>query len=72
MSTNGSRVLIIFHTKQVESGSELTLGIYSMHLYSVTLLPSFAYHKPWLAESSGACQHSHTMKECLFDYFLLL
>ena len=33
MSTNGNRVLVIFHTKQVESGSELILGIYSMHFY---------------------------------------
>ena len=72
MSTNGSRVLVIFHTKQVESGSELIVGIYSMHfIYSLTLLPAFAYHKPCLTESSGACQKSHTMKECLFILVLL-
>jgi hypothetical protein len=36
MSMNGNRVLIIFHTKQVESGSELLiLGIYSIHFYIV-------------------------------------
>jgi hypothetical protein len=33
---NGNRVLVIFHTKQVESGSELLiLGIYSMQFYIV-------------------------------------
>jgi hypothetical protein len=30
------RILVIFHTKQVESGSDLLiLGIYSMHFYMV-------------------------------------
>ena len=29
------------------------------------------FHKPWLTESSGACQQSHTMKECLFILVLL-
>ena len=75
MSTNGNKVLVIFHTKQVESGSELLiLHIYSMHfyIYSLTLLPTSSYHKPWLTESSGAYQQSHTMEECLFDYLLLL
>jgi hypothetical protein len=33
---NGNRVLVIFRTKQVESGSELLkLGIYSMNFYKV-------------------------------------
>src|SRR5215203_2365914 len=27
------------------------------------------FHKPWLTESSGACQQSHTMKECLLFLF---
>ena len=54
MSTNGNRVLVIFHTKQAESGFEL--GIYSMHfIYSLTL-PNLCLHKPLLTKSSGACQ----------------
>lgn len=32
---------------------------------SLTLLPSI-FHKPWLTESSGACQQSHTVEECLY------
>ena len=74
MLTNGNRVLVIFHTKQVESGSELILGIYSMHFIQYDTPPNLAYHKPWLTESSGACQQSHTMEECLFNflYFWML
>ena len=44
LSTNGNRVLAIFHTKQVESGSELILSIYSMHFYiQCDTPPTFAY-----------------------------
>jgi hypothetical protein len=41
--------------------------------YCIFIWHSFQpfFHKPWLTESSGACQQSHTMKECLFILVLL-
>jgi hypothetical protein len=34
LSTNGNRVIVIFHTKQVESGSEILLfDIYNVHMH---------------------------------------
>lgn len=73
MSTNARRAFVIFHTKQVESGSKvLILSMYIMHIYRLTLPPTFAYHKPWLTESSGAHQQSQTMGECLFSFVSLV
>src|SRR3954453_15511603 len=48
------------------SGSE----IFGLNLFSfykiVTLLPTFAFHKPWLTKSSGADQTFTDLEECTF------
>jgi hypothetical protein len=54
LSTTGNGVLAIFHTKQVESGSEFFEKL--AHLYSFIKFgtpPHFSFHKPWLTESYG-------------------
>ena len=69
-STNGSRVFVIFHTKQVQSGSEMFDIKHANYAHiQFDTPPNLAYHKPWLTESSGAHQQSQTMGECLF-YFV--
>src|SRR3954453_15418044 len=54
------------------SGSEV-FGLSLFSLYKiVTLLPTFAFHKPWLTESSGADQTFTNLEECTFLLFNLL
>src|SRR4051812_8048972 len=68
----GKSVFVIFHTRQVKRGSE----VFGQSLFSfykiVTLLPTFAFHKPWLTESSGADQTFTDLEECTFYPFNLL
>jgi hypothetical protein len=50
----GNGVLAIFHTKQVESGSEFFEKL--AHMCSFIKLgapPHFSFHKPWLTEFFG-------------------
>jgi hypothetical protein len=70
LSTTGNGVLAIFHTKQVESGSEFFEKLaHTCSFISFGTPPYFSFHKPWQTESSGAHQLSHTMEECIFlDY----
>jgi hypothetical protein len=54
MSKTGNGVLVIFHTKQVESGSEFFEKL--AHWCSFIKLgtpPHFSFHKPWLTDSIG-------------------
>jgi hypothetical protein len=52
MTSNG--VLAIFHTKQVESGSEFFEKLaYSCSFIKFGTPPHFSFHKPWLTESFG-------------------
>src|SRR3954470_3221907 len=52
--------------RQVKSSSEVFgLSLFSFYKI-VTLLPTFAFHKPWLTESSGAYQTFTDLEECTF------
>ena len=57
----------VISTSKVDHPSSLLFThVFQFHYLWLTLLPTFCFHKPWLTESSGAFQHSHTMEECLF------
>src|SRR4051812_7159475 len=68
----GKSVFVIFHTRQVKSGSK----VFGQSLFSfykiVTLLPTFSFHKPWLTKSSGADQTFTDLEECTFLLFNFL
>ena len=67
------RVLIIFHANQLlERFREFIYFALYYALIALTLLPTISFHKPWLTESSGACQQSQTMEECPFNYFTVV
>jgi hypothetical protein len=54
LSTTGNGVLAIFHTKQVESGSEFFEKLaYLCSFIKLGTPPHFSFHKPWLIESFG-------------------
>jgi hypothetical protein len=54
LSTTGNEVLAIFHTKQVESGSEFFEKLaHTCSFIKLDTPPHFYFHKPWLTESFG-------------------
>jgi hypothetical protein len=54
LSTTGNGVLAIFHTKQVESGSEFFEKLaHTCSFIKFDTPPHFSFHKPWLTESFG-------------------
>jgi hypothetical protein len=49
-----SGVLAIFHTKQVESGSEILKKLaFACSFIKFGTPPHFSFHKPWLTEFFG-------------------
>jgi hypothetical protein len=72
LSTTGNGVLVIFHTKQVESGSEFFEKLaYACSFIKFETPPHFCFQKPWLTESFG-CPPTFTYHGGVPFFFLLL